>query len=275
VTLIEPLKYLEAISVIKEVPTEGHSPLIVIADDYCQYYIKNTRNKKPDYNILNEFLCHYLLRLWQIPTPDIAAIRLVPERLPNNLSHWHKKHFYDTITFGSKRVANSFELNMFVETQGKIELRKIANPEILVKLGLFDIWVENTDRKPTNSNILLVSDTKLFEIMAIDNAFTFDSQSYRNLYMGITNTYDQNILNTDLAKSIIDIYYKKQDWSWTDSLKEYFYICIGSCQQFFNEIVNNVPQELGFTADLHEALKNFLFNEERNKQVFDEFLTRL
>lgn len=272
--MIEPLKYLEAISVIEEVPTEGHSPLIVLANDYCQYYIKNTRDKKPDYNILNEFICHYLLHIWQIPTPDIAAIRLFPERLPDNLSQRHKKHYYDTITFGSKRIANSFELNMFVETLRKVELRKIANPEILVKLGLFDIWVENTDRKPTNSNILLVSNNKMFEIMAIDNAFTFDSQSYNNLYLGITNTYDQNILNTDLAQSIIGLY-QEQDWIWTDSLKEYFYICIESCQHYFMEIVNNLPEELGFTTDLQEALKAFLFNEKRNKQVFDEFLTRL
>jgi hypothetical protein len=271
--MIEQLKYLEAISVIEEVPTEGHSPLKIIANDYCQYYIKNTRGKKPDFNIINEFLCHYLLRLWQIPTPDIAAIKLVPDRLPDNLSQWHKKHYYNTITFGSKRVANSTELNMFIETQGKVELKKIANPEIIVKLGLFDIWVENTDRKPTNSNILLVSNSKLFEIWAIDNAFTFDSLSYNNLYMGITNTYDQNILYTDFARSIIKIYSKQQDW--VESLREYFYICTKSCQQFYGEIVNNLPQELGFTDDLQEALKNFLFNETRNKQVFDEFLTRL
>lgn len=271
--MIEPLKYLDAISVIEEIQTEGHCPLKVIADNYCQYYIKNTRGKKPDYYIINEFICHYFLRLWNIPTPEIAAIRLVPERLPDNLSNWHKKHYYNAITFGSKSVSNSIELNMFIQAQGKIEFKKIANPEMVIKLGLFDIWVENTDRKPTNSNILLVSTNKSFEVWAIDNAYTFDSQSYSNLYMGITNTYDQSILYTDFAKSIVYIFSKQPNW--IESLQEYFYICIGGCQQNFDKIVNNLPDELGFTDDLQEALKNFLFNEIRNKQVFEEFLTRL
>ena len=51
------------------------------------------------------------------------------------------------ITVANIMVANSFELNMLVEPQGKVELKKFADPEIIVKLGLFDIWVENTDRK--------------------------------------------------------------------------------------------------------------------------------
>jgi hypothetical protein len=265
--MIKPLKYLEAISVIKEVPTEGHSPLIVIADDYCQYYIKNTRNKKPDYNILNEFLCHYLLRLWQIPTPDIAAIKLAPERLPDDLSQWHKKHYYDTITFGSKMVANSFELNMLVDPLRKTELKKLADPEIIVKLGLFDIWVENTDRKPTNSNILLVSNSRLLEIMAIDNAFTFDSQSYKNLYMGITNTYDQNILNTNLAKSIIELYYKKQDWIWTDSLKEYFFTFASRVANiFFMKLLITCLKNLVLRQIYRKLLKiSFLMKNATNK----------
>lgn len=267
--MIEPLTYLESISVIEEIPTEGHSPLKV----YCQYYIKNTRGKTPDFNIINEFVCHYLLKLWQIPTPEIAAIKLLPERLPEDLSQWHKKHYYNTVTFGSKSVPNSTELNKFVEVQGKVDIKKLVSPEIIVKLGIFDIWVENTDRKPSNSNILLVQNSKMLEIWAIDNAFTFDSQNYTNLYMGITNTYDQSILYTDFAQTVIKLYAKNQNWH--EMVREYFYICIASCQQNFDKIVNNLPKELEFDDKLQKALSNFLFNETRNKQVFEEFLTRL
>lgn len=271
--MVEPLKYLEAIAVIEEINTDGHCPLKILANDYLQYYIKNARGKKPDYSLINEFICHYLLRIWKIPTPEIAAIRLFPDRLPEYLSQYHKKHYYNTITFGSKSVANSTELNMFIKARGKVDQNKMANPEIIAQLGLFDIWVENTDRKPTNSNILLVSENKLYEVWAIDNAFTFDSLDYKNLYPGVTNTFDQSILYTDFAQSFLKNYIKQKDW--IESLKDYFYICIGSCQQCFREIVNNIPVELGFTNDLQEAIKNFLFNEIRNKQVFEEFLSRI
>jgi hypothetical protein len=271
--MIEPLKYLEAISVIEEVKTDGHSPLIVVGSDYCEYFVKNTRGRNPDFSIINEFLCHYLLRLWDIPTPEIAVVRLLPEKLPGNLSQWHKRHFYETITFGSKRIDYSVELNNFIDVHGKPALKRLINPEVIVKLGLFDIWVENTDRKPTNTNILLVSANENFEVYAIDNAFTFDSLNYKNLFLGITNTYDQSILNTDFAKSVILNCSKQEDWY--ESLREYFYFCIESSQQSFSEIVDNLPEELRFTLDLQQEIQDFLFNEERNKQVFEEFLTRL
>ena len=32
---------------------------------------------------------------------------------------------------------------------------------------------------------------------------------------------------------------------------------------------------LRFSLDLQQEIQDFLFNEERNKQVFEEFLTRL
>lgn len=269
--MIEELKYLEAISVIEEITTDGHSPLKVLCNDFSQYYIKNSSGKAPNYTILNEFVCHYLLRLWNIPTPDIAAILLLPERLPEDLSERHKKHFYHTLTFGSKKVENSTELNSFLSGK-KINLNQFVNPEVIVRIGLFDIWVENTDRKPTNMNLLIAEKGKKFEFYAIDNAFTFDTLAYRDLYFGITNTWDQSILNTDLARVIVKTYLKQGKW--IDSLRDYFYICIAGCQQHFDEIVNNLPKELCFD-ELKEDLRSFLFNENRNKLVFEELIARL
>jgi len=35
--VLEPINRRRAITVVKEIPTEGHSPLLVIADDYEFY----------------------------------------------------------------------------------------------------------------------------------------------------------------------------------------------------------------------------------------------
>lgn len=272
--MVETLKYLEAISVLEEISTEGHSPLKIITNDYCQYFIKNTRGRVPDYNIINEFLCHYLLKIWQIPTPDIAAIRVKPDMLPDYVSTNHKKFYYNNITFGSKSIPFSVEMNSFINAHGKVDIRKVANPDDIIKIGIFDIWVENTDRKPKNNNIFLVIRDKMLQIWALDNAFTFDSIDYLNLNPAyITNTYNENILYTEFAKSIIDI--KSKEEGWIKSLEEYFYICAANCEQYFDEIVDNLPVELEFSEDLQKAVKGFIFSKSRNKLVFEEFLTRL
>ena len=35
------------LSIIKEIDTDGHSPLLVIADDFKKYLIKSTRDHRP------------------------------------------------------------------------------------------------------------------------------------------------------------------------------------------------------------------------------------
>ena len=72
--MIEDLKYLDAISFIKEIPTDGHSPLMVITNDFNAYYIKNTKGQHPATPIINEFICHYLLKAWGINSPNISAV---------------------------------------------------------------------------------------------------------------------------------------------------------------------------------------------------------
>lgn len=143
------------LSIIKEVDTDGHSPLLVIADDFKKYLIKSTRNNRPSFYIINEFLCSYLLQIWKIPTPDIASVKLDPSLLLNgNYSDFHKPHFYEHLTFGSKWVEDGLEMAEYIRVQNKVALRRFNNPLDIIRIGLFDIWVENTDRKPTNNNIL-------------------------------------------------------------------------------------------------------------------------
>ncbi len=54
--MIQKLKYLEAISFIKEVRTDGHSPLLVLTNDYDSYYIKNSKGKTPATYLINELV---------------------------------------------------------------------------------------------------------------------------------------------------------------------------------------------------------------------------
>jgi len=272
--MTEQLKYLEAILFQAEIKTEGHSPLLVITNDYSPYYIKNTRGQNPATPIINEFICHYLLKIWNLNTPEISAVKVEKEILPETLSMFHKLYYYENITFGSKKMDQVIEMNEFINIEDKYDFNKFKNPDDLIKICLFDIWVENDDRKPTNPNVLFNTGGDKIEIVALDNAFTFSTMNYDSLYIeGVTQPFNDNLLETDFAKKIIE--YKKKESGWIEYIEEYFYLCVENCNKNFDEIAKNIPSTLGFTKDLKDALHAFLFNPKRNKLVLTDFYSRL
>ena len=269
--MIKPLQYRKAISIIKEIPTEGHSPLLVLADDYKKYIVKTTRGRLPDYYLINEFLCHQLLNYWEIPTPEIVAISIDKTILPDNLSHFNKASYFDNICFGSKFHDDAYELNEFVSLQRRKDLSAITNSEVLFLIALFDIWVENDDRKPTNNNILLSSKK---EIIAIDHAFVFSSISYMDLKPEyVSSSYNDSILHSPIGLSLIKN--TKVNEGWLSEIKQKFYLCIKNCKDNYNEIYQTIPPELEFSQNLSNKIFDFLFNDDRNEQVFTEFISRL
>lgn len=275
--MIAAPEHKNVLSIEHEVKTDGHSPLLVIADDFRKYIIKSTRGQEPSYNIINEFLCGYLLKLWSIPVPEFAAITLNPELLKGrNFSDFHKAHFYQNITFGSRCLDMVVEMGP-QRVRNKYDLKKFKNPNDLLKIGLFDIWIENTDRKPTNNNVLFSITGNQLTINAIDHAFTFDSMSYSDLNTEyIVNTYNDNILETDMANDILHFLKKDPGWhNWISQFGDKYYLCIENCKQNFDSIVKYIPDELGFDIVLSKYVSDFLFNEGRNKNVFTEFLSRV
>jgi hypothetical protein len=273
--MIQKLRYLEAISFIDEVRTDGHSPLLVLTNDYNSYYIKNSKGKTPATYLINEFVCNYLLKLWGLKSPEIAAITVNSDILPETLSNYHKIYFYEQTTFGSKKLEGTVEMNEFMEIDKKTDFNKFSQPIDILKLCLFDIWVENDDRKPTNPNILFDLSGEKIGIVAIDNAFTFLSVDYDQLdpAFGVCQSFNDNLLYSDFAKDIYKYIVKESNI--IDYIKDYFYLCIDRCKENYYEIIENIPVDLGFKQELQEALFNFLFDEKRNKSVLTEFYSRL
>ena len=85
---IEPIKHITATSLKEEIRTTGNSPIKVIGSDYNMYVAKNSKNKNPATDIINEVLAHYFLRLWKIPTPNIALITIDPAHLLPYYRDW-------------------------------------------------------------------------------------------------------------------------------------------------------------------------------------------
>lgn len=272
--IIKPLKYCNAISFLEEIPTGGHSPIKVLADDYAFYIVKNNAGKTPAYHLINEVISHYFLKLWKIPTPEIALISINPEFLLPEYSNRHKPHFYNYPVFGSAVIPQATDCNAFISIEKRADYNKFLSPEVIFFIGLFDLWVENDDRKPTNNNLLLQPFDGKQRFSAIDHSFIFSSLDYSSLdpkfFCPIEN---DNIFVTDLAISLKK--YKKKNKNWVQNDKKMFYLYVLNCKKHFPSIVKNIPKEWGFTLELQVKLKKFLFDKSRLEKVFHEYVYKM
>jgi hypothetical protein len=270
------LENIHTNTIIKELRTEGHSPLLVLGSDYEMYVAKNDRGKEPPFALINECLASYCLNNWNISSPNTKLISIANELIiaQDNLTNNHRSHYYNMPCFGSKFVKNSIDINALLVTDKKKSYNKLNNPLDVFHITLFDTWVENDDRKPTNYNLILEPDNNKFNVLPIDNAFIFSTMSYSNLDPSYVSVSDNDhLLVSDLGYLI-----KKNtsiDEDFINKEREYFYLCIERCEQDFDSFMNQVAGFYTIDSVSVTKLKEFLFSEERNAKVFNEYVYRL
>ena len=263
-------------AIIKELPTEGHSPLLVLESDYEMYVAKNDKGKNPPFSLINEFLASFCLKKWNIATAETKLITVANELIisQDNLSMNHRPHYYNMPCFGSKFVNNSIDVNDFLFTDKKKTYNTLNNPLDVFHITLFDTWVENDDRKPANYNLILEPEKNKFNVLPIDNAFIFSTMSYQDL----NPAYVSVSVNDHLLVSELGFLIKKNtiiDHHFINNEREYFYLCLKSCEQDFDSFMNQIAEFYTIDSVSIKKLKEFLFNQERNTKVFKEYVFRL
>jgi hypothetical protein len=178
--MLEPLKSLSSLKIMKEEGTEGSAPLLILADDTNLYYAKTTLLNPPRVELINEIICCYFAKCWKINVPDSALITIDSEVLENfikengSLSARYKLEHFNLPFFASKQIWPLIELERYFNgLERKTDINKFYNPIDLIKIGVFDIWVGNKDRKPTNPNILLCNANDKILFYAIDHTAAF------------------------------------------------------------------------------------------------------
>jgi hypothetical protein len=120
---------IQASVIIKEIETDGHSPLLIIGSDFKKYVAKNGKGHKPPVTIINECLANHLLNCWQIPSPGFALVRFNQDLIrAGNYSAMHRPWFYESLAFGSEYLENVIEVNEFSFTQSKRTFNRFLNP---------------------------------------------------------------------------------------------------------------------------------------------------
>lgn len=115
------LKSIHANAIIKEIRTDGHSPLLIIGSDYEMYVAKNDKGKIPPVSLINECLAAYLLDCFDIKIPVSKIVDINKELIAfkQGLTSNHKSFYYDTLCFGSKFIKNAIDINDILLTNKK------------------------------------------------------------------------------------------------------------------------------------------------------------
>ncbi|GAB4479940.1 MAG: hypothetical protein OHK0057_32790 [Thermoflexibacter sp.] len=102
------------------------------------------------------------------------------------------------IAFSSKEIPNSHLITDFEVIEKEQDFHKIINPLDLIKIAIFDLWVDNNDRGKAlkiwgyNYNLLFAPFLGKQQIFAFDHAFYFWRRAkYWSIFQRFTNFYYQ------------------------------------------------------------------------------------
>ncbi len=167
---------------IREMETDGHAPLVFQCDNgqvyFCKYRKRGSKAEETDC-LTYELVAHFLLRRLEIPTPDVAFVRVMPDSFSPDRIKQNFPWFCEGITcFGSKIVPKARDVSPVEIIKSRRDFHTLANPLDLIKIALFDAWVGNADRGKSfdggyNFNLLLADTNGKQQYVAFDHAFIF------------------------------------------------------------------------------------------------------
>ncbi len=68
------IQHIQATAIIKELQTEGHSPLLIVGNDFKMYVAKNDKGKQPPFSLINEILSAVFLKIWKLQPPPFKLV---------------------------------------------------------------------------------------------------------------------------------------------------------------------------------------------------------
>jgi len=264
---------IETISLIEEIKTDGHSPMKFICSDGGIYYVKYRSGKSFNKNklvfLLYEILCSQLLQNLHIPTPPTALVRISEASFnPENLKANKRYTKANIIAFGSKEITNSQLITDFEVIERVQDFQKILNPFDLIKIAIFDLWVDNNDRGKAlkvggyNYNLLFAPSNSKQQIIAFDHAFTFGGMQSIGLFSkNIPISPVDKLPNSPFFLSLVNFLDKK-------SIEALTLDFIEKCKNLsIRDILDNLPSSLPLEwyilPNITQQIEDFLTDYKR------------
>jgi len=265
------INFIKTELLLDEMKTDGHAPLkfLCLTNEiyYCKYL--NSFKRAELIFLAYEVVANVLLNKLYIPTPEIALIRISENTLDESKITSNRRLKEGNICFGSKQVSPVSELQSIQEFT-KTDFNKLMNPEDLIKIAIFDLWVDNQDRgRPfeggINYNLLFHLNGSKQKILAFDNAFIFggvDKIGIFNSNQNI-NTYNK-LVSSPFYKSVIRHIEKNK---FIEVVNNFIPLLKRNYKQTITDTINELPAEWEMTLNLDQRICNFLYNENRIEKI--------
>ena len=182
------MQIIKTLNLIEEIGTDGHSPLKFQCEDFAVYYAKyrsgvSLKTEEIDC-LFYEVVCKRLLDALKVPTPDLVIIEIAANSFKKEQLDKHKKFCKPgALYLGAKEIKNVDVVQSISPIQNKRVFNQLHNPYDLVKIALFDLWVNNCDRgRSDNYNLLIQHNGKSSTYYAFDHAFCFGGLAHLRMF---------------------------------------------------------------------------------------------
>jgi hypothetical protein len=267
----------ETVTLIEEIKTDGHSPMKFICSDENIYYVKYRSGKSFNKNelvfLFYETLCSKLLQYLHVPTPSVALISINEGSFnPNSLKANKRYTKTNVVAFGSKEISNSQLITDFEVVEKVQDFQKIINPLDLIKIAIFDLWVDNNDRGKAlkiggyNYNLLFAPSLGKQQIIAFDHAFTFGGEQSigifsKDLPISVVN----KLPNSPLFHSIVR-FLDREDIE--NTIQKFIYECKNlGLHDTLTSLQPVLPPEWYVFPQLSAQLEEFLSSHQRLDRI--------
>lgn len=260
---------VKTVSFENELDTDGHTPMLFRCDDGHQYFCKHRLKYKPeelDY-LVYELICSTLLQVLNLRTPPIALVQIQEGSFDKKLLRKNGRFITsDTICFGSQLISNTLLVTTESNNVNFPKLDdKFRRPYDLLKLAIFDLWVDNTDRKDTNYNLLIEETEFGKDWVAIDHAFCFGGEARARIF----NENMPILPSEKLITSSYFINYKKQlKKTYACNIVENFLnFDTQLIEKEIDSVFSQIPKVWNIPPNLENRILNLLLCEKRNQSI--------
>ena len=267
------IKQVNTEFLIEEMTTDGHAPMKFLCDDqevyFCKYRLGLDRNEIDC--LAYEIIASTLLQELAIPTPEIAIVKISENTLNKKIIKKNRHVRVGDYCFGSKSIEPSAVLNEITSLlNSKRDFNRIVNPEDIVRISIFDLWVENSDRgrcfgSGFNYNLLLSELNNKIEITAFDHGFIFGGQSNLRVFNSRLSIDTSNKLhNTTYYKSITKFIEKER---YQQIVEEFVPLLSKDYGHIITNIISELPKAWDLGPNLGHRITTFLSDKNRIQNI--------
>lgn len=265
------LNTVETRYLIAEMESDGHTPVSFKCSDGEVYFVKYLSGKSYDKReitcLVFEMLCTAILQELKIPVPDQSLVKISGESLDSKRLKVNKRTLKPgVIGWGSKEIKYSDIVSEFACIQSRDDFNRYLNPEDLIRIAIFDLWIDNSDRHEKNYNLLTVKHGSQIQIIPIDHAFAFGGLNGMHIFNEthlpdshnklITSPYFHSFMAFISVKERIKI-----AKSFLTLLTNFDII------QLADEVFKNIPPTWEIDFQLKKRIVAFLQSESRMNEI--------